>query len=170
MRTSAIVWTVIAVVVIAGGIWWWINTNQNSAYAPTNTNTTAPAAAAPAATSTGTPPVAAAAALQTATDPRLGTILTAANGLTLYRFTRDTANQSNCSGGCATLWPPYILAPGASLDAAANISGALGTITRADGTMQVTYKGMPLYFWHGDQKPGDTGGQGVNGTWFVVNP
>jgi len=52
----------------------------------------------------------------------------------------------------------------------ADLPGAIATTTRTDGSLQVTYNGMPLYYWASDQKPGDTTGQNVGGVWFVVNP
>jgi hypothetical protein len=47
--------------------------------------------------------------------------------------------------------------------AGAGVTGQLGTLTRADGTTQVTYAGLPLYFWEGDKKPGDITGNGIEG-------
>jgi hypothetical protein len=49
----------------------------------------------------------------------------------------------------------------------------LGTITRSDGTKQVTYDGHPLYYFSGDSGPGTASGQGVNGfgaKWWLVAP
>ena len=48
------------------------------------------------------------------------------------------------------------------------VTGQLGTLTRADGTTQVTYAGKPLYYWQGDTKPGDATGNGVTGAWHVI--
>ena len=48
------------------------------------------------------------------------------------------------------------------------LTGALGTITRADGTVQATYKGHPLYLYVLDTKPGKTTGNGVGGEWHVM--
>jgi predicted lipoprotein with Yx(FWY)xxD motif len=80
--------------------------------------------------------------------------------MTLYTYGKDTSGTSACSGACAANWPP--LAPGAgSPTAGSGVSGTLATITRADGTMQVTYNGLPLYNWVGDQQPGDVTGDGV---------
>lgn len=93
----------------------------------------------------------------------LGPVLTAANGLTLYVHAGDTATSSTCTGGCATAWPPLAVAAGGSATAGAGVTGTLGTLTRADGTTQVTYKGLPVYGWKNDTKPGDVTGQNVNG-------
>jgi len=98
----------------------------------------------------------------------LGTILTDARGLTLYLFTKDDANLSNCYDQCAVNWPPLLTdgsATGPDL-----VAGGLGTTERKDGALQVTYNGQPLYYWINDHKPGDTTGQNVGGVWFIVNP
>ena len=101
-------------------------------------------------------------------DPKLGKIFTDYDGKTLYRYTKDTQNSSVCSGGCATAWPP--LAASESLKLPEGVPGTLATITRSDGTKQVTYNGIPLYHYAKDAKPGDTTGQGVGGVWYVVTP
>jgi predicted lipoprotein with Yx(FWY)xxD motif len=93
----------------------------------------------------------------------LGPVLTAANGLTLYVHAGDTATSSTCTGGCATAWPPLAVAAGGSATAGPGVTGALGTLTRADGSTQVTYKGLPLYGWKNDTKPGDVTGQNIAG-------
>ena len=99
----------------------------------------------------------------------IGTYLVAGNGMTLYRFTKDTAGVSNCAGDCIAKWPVYNVSAGAAVSAGAGLTCTVGTITRADGTIQATYNGAPLYFWSKDMKAGDTTGQNVNGVWFVVN-
>jgi len=99
----------------------------------------------------------------------LGQYLVASNGMTLYYDNRDSANTSNCYAACAVNWPPYSVSAGLNLAGAAGINGKLGTITRTDGTTQLTYNGMPLYFWINDAKAGDTTGNNVNG-FFVVKP
>lgn len=101
---------------------------------------------------------------------KIGTYLVAGDGMTLYRFTKDSAGVSNCAGDCIAKWPAYNVSAGATISAGAGVTGAVGTITRADGTIQATYNGAPLYFWSKDMKAGDTTGQDVNGVWFVVNP
>jgi predicted lipoprotein with Yx(FWY)xxD motif len=98
----------------------------------------------------------------------LGTILTDATGMTLYLFTKDEPNVSNCYDQCAANWPPLLTeAAPTGPDA---VSSGLGTTQRTDGTVQVTYNGQPLYYWINDHNPGDTTGQNVGGVWFVVNP
>jgi predicted lipoprotein with Yx(FWY)xxD motif len=93
----------------------------------------------------------------------LGPVLTGASGLTLYTHAGDTATSSTCTGGCATAWPPLTVAAGATATAGTGVTGTLGTLTRTDGTTQVTYNGMPLYGWKSDTKPGDVTGQGIAG-------
>jgi predicted lipoprotein with Yx(FWY)xxD motif len=109
-----------------------------------------------------------AATLATSSTLDLGTFLTDSAGMTLYMYTKDTVGISNCYGGCAAAWPPLLSQSAPALPA--DMPGVIGTTTRTDGALQVTYNGMPLYYWASDQKPGDTTGQNVGGVWFVVNP
>ncbi len=102
----------------------------------------------------------------TKTDPTKGQYMTDFAGMTLYIFGKDTKDTSNCSGSCATAWPPYTSGAVAQKMFPANI----GVITRADGTKQFTYKGMPLYYYSGDKTAGDTTGDGIGGIWHVVKP
>ncbi|QHC20896.1 SCO0930 family lipoprotein [Streptomyces sp. GS7] len=98
----------------------------------------------------------------------LGPVVTDAQGMTLYRFDKDTAKPptSNCSGDCATTWPPV---PADGATAPAGIApDALGSVTRADGTKQLTIGGWPAYRFAKDTKPGDTKGHGVGGTWHAL--
>ncbi|HEX5014311.1 MAG TPA: hypothetical protein VFV72_09155 [Candidatus Limnocylindrales bacterium] len=90
-----------------------------------------------------------------------GTVLTGSNGMTLYTYGADTSTESKCTGSCAATWPP--LTTTGQPTAGSGVTGQLGTITRADGTTQVTYAGRPLYYWQGDTKAGDVTGNGVEG-------
>jgi len=100
----------------------------------------------------------------------LGSVLVGPNNLTLYMFTKDTKpGESACYDQCAVNWPPLIT-EGAPVAGAGVNASLLGTITRTNGALQVTYNGMPLYYWSQDKRPGDVRGQNVNGVWFVVNP
>lgn len=101
-------------------------------------------------------------------NPALGAILTDAQGRTLYHFTKDAENTSNCYDGCATTWPPLLVGTDKA-SAGEGVTGALGTTLRNDGNRQVTYGGVPLYYYAPDTNPGDTKGQGVGNVWFVVN-
>lgn len=99
----------------------------------------------------------------------MGTILVAAsNGHTLYNFDRDSPGVSRCTGGCIATWLAFSIASGQVPIGGPGMPGALGTITRGDGTLQVTYKGLPLYFFHSDAKPGDTRGNYTG--WSLVRP
>lgn len=92
------------------------------------------------------------------------TVLTNAQGLTLYYRTSDTTS-SVCSGGCASAWPP-VIAP-STPTAPTSLPGKLGLLNDANGS-QVTYNGHPLYTYGGDSGPGQSNGQGFGGIWFVV--
>ncbi len=97
----------------------------------------------------------------------LGDILTDDTGMTLYVSTQDEINKPTCYGVCAAQWRPF-LAPSGMVNG--TLSGRLGTVARADGSLQVTYNGMPLYRWFGDKKPGDATSQGLNGVWWAAQP
>lgn len=103
-----------------------------------------------------------------AANGTLGDILVDARGLTLYLFTKDTPNTSNCYDQCATNWPPLLTEGQPAVGAGADDS-KIGTTRRTDGTMQVTYNGWPLYYWAKDLQPGDATGQNVGGVWFVLD-
>ncbi|HEX5415303.1 MAG TPA: hypothetical protein VFZ25_06540 [Chloroflexota bacterium] len=132
--------------------------------------TTAPVATtARAATAAPTTSAAAnASTVQIAKDAKLGDILTGSNGMTLYLYTKDTADTSNCYDQCAQNWPPLITASDPT--GPSGLTGKLGTTTRKDGAKQVTYNGMPLYYFAKDTKPGDVAGQEVGYVWYVVPP
>jgi predicted lipoprotein with Yx(FWY)xxD motif len=75
----------------------------------------------------------------------------------------DTEHDNSCQGPCAVYWPPLLTTgrpeAGPGID-----TPALGTITRPDGTHQVTYHGRPLYLFNGDAYiAGVTGTQSING-------
>ena len=108
--------------------------------------------------------------LSVASSADLGNYLTASNGMTLYVYAKDAVGVSNCSGVCAVNWPPYQPSQNEPLIAGDGVAGKLGTITRDDGTVQLTYNDEPVYFWKNDLKPGDTTGQGVGGVWYVAKP
>lgn len=94
-----------------------------------------------------------------------GQILVDEAGMTLYVFDSDEGSTSTCYDGCAQTWPP-LEGPADAGDGAD--AALLGTTTRDDGTVQVTYDGQPLYYYAADQAAGDTNGQGVGGVWWVV--
>ncbi|TMD39108.1 MAG: hypothetical protein E6I88_13300 [Chloroflexi bacterium] len=99
----------------------------------------------------------------------MGTLVVAAsNSHTLYTFDSDSPGVSRCTGQCAAIWPPLTVAAGQTPTGGAGVTGQLGTITRSDGSLQVTYKGLPLYFFHTDSQTGDTKGNYTG--WSVVHP
>lgn len=102
-------------------------------------------------------------------DAKLGSFLVDSKGMSLYLFTKDTPNVSNCYEKCATAWPP-LLTTGKPVAGKDVDSSKLGTTKRTDGTMQVTYNGWPLYYYIKDTKPGDVVGQDVGQVWYVISP
>jgi predicted lipoprotein with Yx(FWY)xxD motif len=100
-----------------------------------------------------------------------GQILTLSNGDTVYRLTADSPGMSVCTGQCAQIWPPVLLAAGQTRPAGKQVSG-LGSIARDGGGRQVTYKGIPLYLFSGDSKAGAITGNISDtwGQWWVINP
>jgi predicted lipoprotein with Yx(FWY)xxD motif len=102
--------------------------------------------------------------------PRMGQVVTDQDGWVLYRFDKDSADppQSNCVDKCAQVWPPALTDGNPQLQGVSD--DKVGTVTRQDGTRQITIGGWPVYRYIGDKKPGQWKGQGVGGTWFVVSP
>ncbi|MEU8892764.1 SCO0930 family lipoprotein [Streptomyces sp. NPDC048442] len=101
---------------------------------------------------------------------QLGKVVTDSAGMTLYRFDKDTAkpSQSNCDGDCAKAWP---VVPAGSVTAAPGTDpSVVGSVTRSDGSKQLTLGGWPMYRFAKDAKAGDLNGQGVGGTWFASAP
>lgn len=134
---------------------------------PNVTTTTGPV------TTTGLPPFY---AVETGSVKGLGPVLVDGNGITLYVFAPDNqSGTSTCYGACANGWPPLLLPKGTTAPVAGKgvSTSLLGTTTRSDGTVQVTYNRWPLYLWVGDSQPGQATGQGLNnlgGLWYVLNP
>ncbi len=152
--------------------------------APTPTATSTPAAystLAPQATAAdtsgygdyygyGTPAPKAASAtgpLQLTTGTKLGTVLAASNGMTLYTNKNDKPGSSACNAACAQIWPPLLVTSTAPA-APSGLMGTLGVVTWSDGTVQVTLSGQPLYLYVGDFKSGDTNGDGIDGIWAAT--
>jgi predicted lipoprotein with Yx(FWY)xxD motif len=155
---------IVVVLLVAGGIYWYAESQHNggmpySETTNTSSTTTRPSPAASASVPIPTP------IITIKTSATLGKYLAATNGMTLYTYSKDKADASNCIGSCAISWPPYTILATRVLTAGANINGDLSNINRGT-SFQLTYNGMPLYFWSLDSKPGDTTGNNVNG--FVV--
>lgn len=96
----------------------------------------------------------------------LGTVLADEKGMTLYYFTKDTADNSVCTGGCKDTWPPFYVETVKS-DTALHASD-FSTIVRPDGAKQTTYKGWPLYYFASDATAADAKGENVGKIWFVA--
>ena len=107
-------------------------------------------------------------AVKVASKEGVGSYLTDAKGMTLYTFKKDMPGMSHCEGPCVEKWPLYHRD---AVDPKGGPKAAdFGTITRADGQKQTTYKGMPLYYFAGDKAAGDTAGLGVKDVWYVAAP
>lgn len=98
----------------------------------------------------------------------LGAVLVDSEGMTVYDFTVDEGTKSNCYGGCEAAWPP-VTTTGKPTAGEGAMAADLGTTKRKDGTLQVTYKGHPLYTFTGDKGPGEANGNESEGTWFVLD-
>ena len=170
-KTTLVIILCVAAVIIALVYWFMVGNSSTSTVIPdSTTQTSAPTDSVTsnqptdAAEATGTP------VLSLGQDDTLGVYLkSAATSMTLYTYQNDSPNQSNCTGNCATNWPPYTVASPDNLTSI-GIPGTVGTITRADGTYQVTYNSMPLYFYIKDTVQGDLTGNGVGGVWSVAVP
>lgn len=110
--------------------------------------------------------------LLAAAKTSLGTILVDGKGMTVYMFAADKDGKSACTGSCAVYWPP-VPAPATLPSSLDGVTARLGSITRDDGSKQLTVAGMPVYTYAGDKAPGTTSGQGTNlsgGLWWVLSP
>jgi predicted lipoprotein with Yx(FWY)xxD motif len=132
--------------------------------AATTTTSGAATTTAAEATTTEAPAAGGAAIVVASTD--LGDILQDGEGRTLYLFNPDAQGDSTCYDDCADAWPALVeeVSAGDGVDAS-----LMGTTTRTDGAVQVTYNGWPLYYFSGDAAPGDTNGQALNDVWWVVD-
>jgi len=133
----------------------------------------APATTAAATTAASTTPAAGPGETVVTKHSKLGTVLAAGpKKMTVYLFEADKGGQSACAGACAQAWPP-VTTSGEPQAGGAAVAADLGTITRSDGTKQVTYKGHPLYFFVKDGDAGDAYGEGskaFGADWYVLAP
>lgn len=132
---------------------------SNSAGSGSTTGSAVPSSAAPGSTLV----------LKTAKGPA-GIWVTNSAGRTLYINTKDTKTTSTCYDTCAKTWPPLTTTKPVTVTGKYTVPKNLGTITRTDGTKQVTYGGHPLYYYKGDTAPHQIKGQGVDHTWFLIGP
>jgi predicted lipoprotein with Yx(FWY)xxD motif len=123
-------------------------------------------------TGTGSSSSASSAMVITTKTGSAGTFLTDGSGRAVYLFVKDPSGKSTCDGACAGAWPPVTTA-GTPTASGGAVSSDLGTLTRSDGTKQVTYDGHALYYYVGDSSAGMTAGQGLDGfgaKWWLVAP
>ena len=104
-----------------------------------------------------------------------GTVLSGPGGVVVYMFAPDRGGKSACYGACAREWHPF-LTKGRPMAGSGVKANLLGTTTRKDGSVQVTYNGHPLYFdtMSGESHTGsEIGCQHLNingGIWLIVKP
>lgn len=113
-----------------------------------------------------------AASVKAVKSAKYGTVLVAANGKTLYRYTIDRKGVNRCTSNatCAKYWPRLLVKAGAKPTGGAGIQASLlGTVKASNGMRQVTYAGFPMYTFSGDTKAGQVSGQGFEKQWYVVN-
>jgi predicted lipoprotein with Yx(FWY)xxD motif len=141
---------------------------SSTAAAPAASPTGSPAAASPA----GAGASASGGTVITTAKSSAGTVLTNGSGKAVYVWAKDTGDMSNCNGACAGAWPP-VTTTGTATASGGAVASDIGTITRSDGTKQVTYDGHPLYYFAGDSGPGMASGQGSDAfgaKWWLVTP
>jgi predicted lipoprotein with Yx(FWY)xxD motif len=137
-----------------------------------NSTTTGSSSAGSGSTPTTAPTTAPSAAIKTASATVKGqsmTILTDAQGKTLYYFTADTSAKTACTGGCAQAWPPLVFSGSGTPEGDAPLSGKLTVVNGTNG-IQIEYNDHPLYIYSGDTAPGQATGEGLFGKWFVCTP
>lgn len=105
----------------------------------------------------------------TVVESKLGSILAAGDGHTVYLFTPDKKDKSVCTGPCTEDWAPLAADGEPALGDGVDAS-LVKAIKRPDGSKQISYAGHPLYTFSGDAKPGDVNGQSIGGVWFAVTP
>lgn len=112
-------------------------------------------------------PTAAGNGLVVSLHPGPNPYLVGPNDMTLYTNSNDSADHSSCGTGCQDSWPPLT---GESATGDDGVAGTFATLVREDGSTQVTYNGMPLYYYAGDSAAGDTNGDGAGGVWYLARP
>jgi predicted lipoprotein with Yx(FWY)xxD motif len=181
MKNSTIAWIAVVLIIIAAG-WYWYS--QSQAAAPTGSagingaqdqgnlgGSDTGSVQQPGADGAEGMIIGANLALGTDANAALGTYLIAYNGMTVYTYDKDQVGTTTCYGACEQKWPPYLVGAEDNVNQLqAGVTGEAGTIVRADGTAQMTYKGLPLYFYEDDADSGDVNGDNVGGVWHVVKP
>src|ERR1700744_1679672 len=148
---------------------WSSGSSSSSSSAPARTAPASPAGSS--APASGSASGASTTVITTATSSG-ATFLVTSSGQAVYLWAKDTSGMSACTGACAGAWPP-VTATGTVTASGSAKASDIGTITRSDGTKQVTYDGHPLYTFSGDSGPGTATGQGSDGfgaKWWLVAP
>ncbi|MBV8953573.1 MAG: hypothetical protein JO153_05135 [Solirubrobacterales bacterium] len=162
---------VLLAAVVVAGCGSSSSSSSKTTAAAASTSAVAASSTTATATSSSSAPSATAIVLTTKHDRKLGTILAVGSKkMTVYLFEADRGPTSHCSGACAAAWPPVT---GTATAGGGATSSDIGTIKRADGSNQVTYKGHPLYFFVKDKDDGDAYGQNVHAfgaDWYVLAP
>ena len=132
--------------------------------------TNPPATAGPTTAAATTPATSGAGLTLEVVTGSVGDYVAGKDGKALYIFPPDTGTTSACTGECATNWPPLIVAAIGDVSTGTGVTGALATITRDDGSLQVTLGGKPLYYFMNDTAAGQTNGHEANDVWFLAAP
>ena len=105
--------------------------------------------------------------LATADVAGLGKVVVDGNGRTVYIFDKDTSGKSNCEGDCLAKWP--VVPAGEGTPQLDGIDASLvGSVTRSDGSKQLSVGGLPIYLFAQDTKAGEAKGQAVGDVWWVI--
>jgi predicted lipoprotein with Yx(FWY)xxD motif len=107
-----------------------------------------------------TPTAAANATVRIGKANAIGDVLVDAQGRTLYTFDPENTGKIVCTGDCTMLWPPVTVT---GQPVAGNQVTGLATVSRPEGTTQVTFNGHPLYRFASDKAPGEAKGDGYGG-------
>jgi predicted lipoprotein with Yx(FWY)xxD motif len=168
-RAVFIATAVISTVALVGAACGGDDDDDETPTAAANTPVVTQSAASPTALIEETEPAGETPAAESATVAVGDAGLVDSRGFSLYLFANDEADSgaSACAGQCASAWPPLVV--DGEPTAGDGVTGTLGTITRDDGTTQVTYNGLPLYFFANDQAPGDTNGKDIP-NWSLAQP
>lgn len=97
------------------------------------------------------------------------TVLTDAQGRTLYYFKPDTVDTVACTGDCIDNWPPLLYTGSGAPTSDPALPGTLSTHSNTNGN-QVLYNNHYLYTYAGDTAPGQANGEGVGNKWYVATP
>jgi predicted lipoprotein with Yx(FWY)xxD motif len=106
----------------------------------------------------------------------VGTVLVDSAGMTLYSPVQESSGSIVCTGPCAKVWLPLTVKGSAAAKGGSGVTATFATVSRPDGTTQVTANGAPLYTFTGDAAPGDASGEGATDafggksfTWHAVS-